>query len=365
MDNAGKFSSEYIEFREVRDVGRIVGDTFGFVRQEYKLLFKSIARKAGPWLLAALVMVVLGGGLGPGGWNSGEPVTMFDSTSGEYREYYTDGNSSLFAMLFFPGVICGVVGLYYLVATTINYCGVYVRLGAGNFDESDVRQAVKKDGGRTFVGGLVNSVVTSLASNCLLVPGLYLTVPMNLMMIVYILERDTTLSGAFSEGFALSKNRWWVSFISSSIVGLIPFVVFFLLFIVPLLNPEPPGAAEPLSIVSVLLGVFYLVVLAVAGTGMYAMIHICGVFIYYANREYHFGDSIAEEIENIDRFDNDDEIPSQPIYRPQEDKEPAEDDPQRWSRAPRNGGSENNFNNDFGDDSADDGKRDDPSREAS
>lgn len=354
MPNDELFSSDFIEFRRVRNVGQILGDTFGFMRQEYKLMLRSFARTAGPWLLAAFVFVLVGAIVSPGGLASGSTGSHYDPATDTYVDS-SGGSGSFFGLLFILGMISGAVGMYFLIATSINYCGVYVRMGAGNFDVQDIREAVKKDGGRTFLGALISNVVTSIASNLCFFPGLYLSVPMNLMMVEYILERDTTISGAFSEGFTLSKDRWWVSFLSSFTISIILVAAAVVVVFSPLLAPDAADPHESINIVTFVQGVLFLAILVAAGAILFSMYQICNVFIYYANREYHFGDSIAEEIDNIDgaEFDEfDEELRRDANYRSREDDEPAADDPIRWSRAPRDNPDEKNSSEDGPDDTA-------------
>ncbi len=368
MQSDELFSSEFIEFRRVRNVGQILGDTFGFMRQEYKLLFKSFARTAGPWLLAAFVCVLAGAMMSPGGLASGGGGSHYDPATDTYVDSFDGAASPIFGLLFILAMISGAVGMYFLIATSINYCGVYVRMGAGNFDLQDVREAVKKDGGRTFLSALISNVVTSIASNLCFFPGIYLSVPMNLMMVEYILERDTTISGAFTEGFTLSKNRWWVSFLSSFAISIVLVAAAVVVVFSPLLASESADPRQSISILTVVQGVLFFGVLIAAGALLFSMYQICNVFIYYANREYHFGDSIAEEIENIGggEFDEfDEELRRGANYHSQDDDEPAADDPIRWSRAPRDKPDEKNSRDDGPDDSGGADASGDSSRDVS
>ncbi|WAC03224.1 hypothetical protein N7U66_06525 [Lacinutrix neustonica] len=48
----------YIDFKKQRELGEIFTDTFAFIRNEYKPLFKSIIAIAGPYLLLFLFALV-------------------------------------------------------------------------------------------------------------------------------------------------------------------------------------------------------------------------------------------------------------------------------------------------------------------
>ena len=192
-------AKEYIDFQKERAFGDMIGAPFQFVFQEFKSLFLSILKYAGPFLLAAVLFLIL--------------------TVKKVAESFSTETTSLM-IIFFAGLIFAL-GILAMISTTYSYISAYVTYGKGNFTISDVGILLKRNVFKIFGGGFLLGIMVLPLFLLAIIPyiGLiafyavlfYLYVSMSMFAIITVHE-DINIGKAFSRSFQLVKGKWWFTF---------------------------------------------------------------------------------------------------------------------------------------------------------
>jgi len=197
----------YIEFKKKRELGEILSDTFGFLRNEFKPFFATFFKIIGPYLVVMLICYA---------FYMYQFGDLFNFNV-ERSDSFTNG-LLLFAVGF--AFLIAVVVTYVLAqATTLFYIKSYANnKGIPNFDE------IKKDVYASFwqfIGlGFLVAFCVGLGFMFCIIPGVYLYVPLILSFSIMVFSRKGA-SDAFSYSFTLIKDHWWMTFASLFVVGII------------------------------------------------------------------------------------------------------------------------------------------------
>ncbi|GAF01737.1 hypothetical protein [Saccharicrinis fermentans] len=208
---------EKVELRQKRDFSDVLNASFAFIRQEYKNLGYALLLYAG---IPVLIQAILSG------------IYVDTSLTNFFNSMGNAGASEEFvstmpgkAMLF--NLINMVVQIF---LTGLAYCYVvlYVEKGAGNVDVKDV-WAKFTSLFASYIGfNILSGLVVILALVALIIPGLYVMIPLSLILITKTAE-NKGFGDSFSRCFYLVKNHWWQTFgllFIASIIMLILSAVF-------------------------------------------------------------------------------------------------------------------------------------------
>lgn len=210
-DNAMTTVSKPLELRVARRFGEIINLIFAFVRQNFRLLIKSVVYIAGPPALVAGALV------------GGSYLQMFSSLSDP------ESLAGMAASATVPLVLGGILGLLtsiLLVAIANNFVFLYMEHGPDGFSVRDVWDASRASFGRVFLltlglvllfGALVVLAVLMMALNvyfgvlagmAIFVVAVYAGV---IILPVYTvrLQEDTGLMESISRCIELVKGHWW------------------------------------------------------------------------------------------------------------------------------------------------------------
>ena len=207
-------NTNFINFKKERNLGEILSDTFTFVRQNYKSLFKVIYKVVGPILLLTLIsytiyMVVVFKGAG-------------NFLSPEIEENI-ENLTSRYAMTFLIGMIFMMVVtvlFYSLFYATLNYSVQSYIENKGEIDEEEVAEKVKYNWSKFFKLAFLSGIIVVIGFFIFFIPGVYLAVPLSLVFSIMIFH-EMNITTSISYSFKLIKHNWWMSFFTLFLMMLI------------------------------------------------------------------------------------------------------------------------------------------------
>lgn len=219
-------TKELINFKKERSFEEILSDTFGFVRQNYKALFKVILKTVGPVLLLTVLSYII--------YN----FVIFKgniSFSDEFEKTFEDITST-YALTFFFGVIFMLVItilFYALFFAAINYSIQSYIENEGEIRVDEISEKIKENWSSFFKMAFLGGLMVFVGMALCFIPGIYLSVPLSLAFSIMIFK-NMSVSEAISYSFKLVKGNWWISFL----VLLVIFIFYYIavsLFQVPVL----------------------------------------------------------------------------------------------------------------------------------
>ncbi|MCL5245994.1 hypothetical protein M4I21_09275 [Cellulophaga sp. 20_2_10] len=203
-------NSNYVEFKKKRDLGEILGDTFAFLRSQLKPFVTTFFKIAGPYLIVFLLCNAFY-------THSVSNIINFNlESSDQVSSALLIGLSALLFII--------SMGVAYAMAqsVTLHYIKSYVENnGTTNFDQikSEVYGTFWKFIGLSFLVGIcliIGLIPCGLGS-------IYLYVPLSISFSILIFNKRS-VGDAFSDGFTLVKDYWWITFATLLVVGIVVLV---------------------------------------------------------------------------------------------------------------------------------------------
>ena len=196
-----------IEFKKQRELGEILTDTFGFIREEFKPFSKTVLQICGPYLLLFLIALSFYV------YSSGD---LFNFQIG--NELQQNNLPLLFGSLI-AFMIFGVLAYTFADSAVLHYIKSYIQ-NEGRVNVDEVKQNVK-DTFWGFLGLSILKVITLIVAVLICcLPIFYAMVPMYVVFCIYIFEnKDATT--AYSYSFSLIKSEFWMTFATIIVIGLI------------------------------------------------------------------------------------------------------------------------------------------------
>lgn len=212
--------NQKITFQKQRELGDIISDTFRFIRENFRLLFKMIFRICGPVFVILLLALTYYSYLGMDSFEN----PIFGNYTGENMDMYFISLFILFSAL---------VGFYVLLySTVLNYIRSYLQ-NEGTVNEIEVYEGVKNNfGGMLGTLLLTGSMIFVGLLLCFL-PGIYLWVPLSIAPAILVFQNRSVID-SISESFQLVKDNWWITFFSLFVIVLLTYLVG-LIFQVPMI----------------------------------------------------------------------------------------------------------------------------------
>lgn len=203
--------NNYINFKKERDLGSIITDTFKFIKEEYRTLFRLYIKHVG-WLLLLVIAA---------------------STYYQYQSLKISTNvltetgpaAFLTEMIADTGVailLLSMASIAYSALSLVVITSIiksYVQSN-GEINEDEVNQFVKQFFGRTLGSLVVVGLLVFIGFLLFVLPGIYLIVPLSLIFPILVFQ-EKTFAEAFSESFKLIKNNWWISFATLLVVSIL------------------------------------------------------------------------------------------------------------------------------------------------
>lgn len=212
-------NQDYINFKRERDLGEIISDTFKFLRENYRFLFKMIFKVAGPVFLVLVLALSYYSYIG--GENLGNPFMIDDL--GE--------NQDLFFLSFF--ILMGTLMAFYifLYGVVLHFIRSYIE-NKGQVIEEEVYAGMRNDFGGLLGLLLLVAIMTFFGLLMCVLPGIYLWAPLSLAPALLVFGRHS-ISDAITGSFSLIRDHWWVTFFALLVMLLLVYVIT-LIFQMPL-----------------------------------------------------------------------------------------------------------------------------------
>lgn len=203
--------NNYINFKKERDLGSIITDTFKFIKEEYRTLFRLYIKHVG-WLLLLVIAAST--------YYQYQSLKISTSVLTE-----TGPAAFLTEMIADTGVailLLSVASIAYSALSLVVITSIiksYVQ-NNGEINEDEVNQFVKQFFGRTLGSLVVVGLLVFIGFLLCVLPGIYLIVPLSLIFPILVFQ-EKTFAEAFSESFKLIKNNWWISFATLLVVSIL------------------------------------------------------------------------------------------------------------------------------------------------
>ena len=199
-----------IELKKVRDFGGILGVTFEYIKQNFKVLFKANLFIGAPFILLAGVFL--------GIYQSS--ILNFQVN----QDFAQLGIPFLLSMLF--------TMLSYLIITTVTYSHLmlYNNSELESFDIEQIWQKVKSIFWMILFTGLGYVFIVGFGFILLIIPGIYLSIALSLIFIVR-LEEEISFFDAVSRSIKIISGNWWFTFGLILVVGIIQGFLSFILYV--------------------------------------------------------------------------------------------------------------------------------------
>lgn len=202
-----------ILFRKKRDTGVVISDSFGFLKQEYKLIAKLLFVYVLPFvILYAIVQVDV----------QMKIVSNIDLSD---QENLLANIGPIYSNLFFSSLFAIFVqslmaGAYY------SYIETYIEKGKGNFSLSEVTPKLFSNSLIALGAGLLAYILIILGTFLCIVPGLYFANTFSLVVVIAIFEKKG-VNNSFSRSWNLVNKQWWNTFILNLLGVVIVWLVGF------------------------------------------------------------------------------------------------------------------------------------------
>ncbi|RNI28816.1 hypothetical protein [Rufibacter latericius] len=207
-----------IEFRLERDARQKMNATLGFLRQNFKPLFRCVVMYVVPFaLLAGIFSGIYQNSL----LKELSGAVQYGGSMGAYSFAQNVKSLHYWVSLFFSLVSFVLLGL-----TIYSYMQQY-RQNDGRVEQAEVWESIKRNFISVLYSGVGVVLMVGLATLLLVLPGIYVAVAMCLFVMV-MLEEEVGFLDAVERCFFLIKGHWWSSFgfllLALLIQGIIGFV---------------------------------------------------------------------------------------------------------------------------------------------
>ncbi|MBO0340036.1 MAG: hypothetical protein VX798_16220 [Bacteroidota bacterium] len=205
-------TNKYIEFKKQRELGEILSDSFGFIRNEFKPFFGTILKIVGPYILAMLIS------MGFYMYTIGDVFNLTAIGGNQFSAF-----SPVIMVISVLALMLSSIAAYVLAqGTVLYYIKSYIdHKGTTDFDE--IRQGVYGSFWSLIGLGILVGLSVFIGAMFCLLPGIYLAVPLSISFAILVfLKKDTMDSYQYS--FSLIKENWWITFATLFIIYIIVMV---------------------------------------------------------------------------------------------------------------------------------------------
>ncbi|TQD39437.1 hypothetical protein [Haloflavibacter putidus] len=212
-------TNKKIRFKRERELGEVLGDTFGFIRENYKSLLKTLFTYVGP---AYLVLIFAMGFYVFTTAKSGQDFLSVLDTSAA-----SSGNASGF----FSSVLIGIIFLLFsawvynaMLFGTINLIIKSYINNDGKIDKTEVGNSLNKQWPQFLGLGFLVSIFIFFGLTLFIIPGIFIAVPLALVYSIKIFK-NYSIGESISYSFSLVKNNWWISFLTLVVMMLLYYLI--------------------------------------------------------------------------------------------------------------------------------------------
>lgn len=210
---------EYIQFKRNREVGEILTDTFKYIRQEYKTLFKALVRNTAiPFLLLIGSLIFFS-----------TTISNFSTLFLNAQNYPLDqsGAAGIGILLF---MIAAIAYYAFMFATVLHHIKSYIA-NNGIVNQKEITTGVKKDGLQIMGLNILYGILVFIGIMLCFFPGVYVYITLSLAPTLLVFH-NLSIGNSISESFKFIKNNWWSTFATLIVIWIVLYAIN-LIFSIP------------------------------------------------------------------------------------------------------------------------------------
>ncbi|MDT0295683.1 hypothetical protein ACFQ3R_06810 [Mesonia ostreae] len=290
----------YIQFKKEREIGEILSDTFKFIRENVKPLFKVLlSTVAIPFIILIFAITY---------YTYSTSQQSFDLISiMNGSDDFSNGLADFYSSIFLGSLILLVASaiFYAFLVSAIHYAVKSYIKNEGVIVIEKVSIAVKENWlnylGMSFLIGILSFVGFML---CFL-PGIYIGVVLTFMYSIYAFD-NLSIGESFSYSFQLIKNNWWMSFLAMLITYILVYILSLIfqlpaiiyMFVKGFTMSQEGSLSDPSSMFD--WGYVILTTISSIGQYLFYIIFVVAcIFIYFNLNEKKNQSGTYEEIESL------------------------------------------------------------------
>ena len=203
---------QIVEFKKAREFGEIIGDTFLFIKQNFKPLMKAYFYLCGFFILGGLLITVftqlrIVGMVNPIRANEiNNPIAMLLN----------------FSFSYFLIIVLKVLSYTSFYVTILSYIALYIEKGNIAPSVPEVWSYFRFYFFRMLGGGFLITCFAFLCFICCIIPGIWVAPAVTIFYAIMIME-NAGISYAFNRSFKLVSEEWWITFATIIVIYLIYF----------------------------------------------------------------------------------------------------------------------------------------------
>jgi hypothetical protein len=206
-----------IELAKTRDFGELISDTFLFIRQNFKPLFKYFFTFAGIFIAAGVISTTM----------YQLKVLNFAVADGQAAASggleYRPSIWRMFGIEYFVVIICSMLTVIILQLTVLSYMALYKEKGNQVPTSEEVWGYIKYYFLKGFGSAILLNILMVIGFLFCFLPGFYLAPIFALVLPIMVME-NTSFGYAFNRSFALIKDNWWTTFGTQVVIWIIVYV---------------------------------------------------------------------------------------------------------------------------------------------
>lgn len=199
-----------VEFRKIREFGDLIGDTFLFLKQNFKPLMTSFFALSGIFIVGGIISAMIAQ-LQLVGIAQSAGVAYDDSPR---NMLYNVGFTYFLSIIF---VLLSYTSMY---VSILSYIALYIEKGNVAPTVSEVWAYFKYYFFRMMGSGILIMIFLFLCFMLCLVPGIYVYPAVTLFAPIMILENGS-FSHSFDRSFKLLKDEWWITAAAILVINII------------------------------------------------------------------------------------------------------------------------------------------------
>jgi len=199
-----------LEFKKIREFGDLIGDTFLFLRQNFKPLMASFFALTGIFIVGGIISGMIAQ-LQLVGIAQSAGVVYDDSPK---NMIYNVGFTYFLSVIF---VLLSYTSMY---VSILSYIALYIEKGNVAPTVSEVWAYFKYYFFRMMGSGILIMIFFVLCFMLCVIPGIYVYPAITLFAPIMILENGS-FSHSFDRSFKLLKNEWWITAATMLVINLI------------------------------------------------------------------------------------------------------------------------------------------------
>ncbi len=209
--------TEKVEFRKIREFGDVIGDTFLFIRQNFKPLMKTFFIICGLFIVASIISMVI----------QKSKVTQYNYSNGWYSTYTT----TLLTWEYLLYAVLSLINYVSMYIAILSFIGVYIEKGNVAPTMDEVWGYFKHFFFRVLGSTFIMSLFLIVCFIACIIPGIYVFPACTLFYPIMILE-NASFGHSFERSFKLLKNEWWITAVTL-------FIIYFIYYITSMIVQMP------------------------------------------------------------------------------------------------------------------------------